>query len=478
MPETKLTTKEAAEKRAVALASDLLLRSSLADRAAMQFGTDRDMWETLGYDSEIKLSDYYARFRRNALAGRIVDAPAQTTWREPPIVRGVDEGDGGAFEEAIRNLDDRLSLWHYMERADRLAGVGHYSVILLGSKRADSLEDPLLPSEIGQPDDLAYLSVYREEHAPVESFVEDTTDPRFGRPEIYEIDILGDLVTTESNKKRGSLKARARTSDNGIMVHWSRVIHVAEDLLEDEVYGRPRLERVWNLLDDMLKTTGGSAEMLWNNVAGIWWANVNNDADLDADDLSNLEEQILAALHGLRRFVGTRGVDDLTQVGGATPDPSGVFKVQQSLVAAATGIPQRMLFGSEKGELASTQDEATWFGVVAERRQKFAEPMIVRALLDRFIALDVLAAPANGYEVEWPDLYQLDDMERAELASKKALALKNAAPMGDTSAVVSIEEIRTEFLELPAQRPDQPAINAFRDEEDRESEAEVQRHLR
>ena len=47
------------------------------------------------------------------------------------------------------------------------------------------------------------------------------------------------------------------------LVHASRVIHVAEDILDDEVYGIPRLEPLYNYLDDLLKVVGGSAEMFW-----------------------------------------------------------------------------------------------------------------------------------------------------------------------------------------------------------------------
>ena len=43
-------------------------------------------------------------------------------------------------------------------------------------------------------------------------------------------------------------------------VHASRVLHVAEDCLDDDVYGIPRLKPVFDRLDDLLKVVGGSAE--------------------------------------------------------------------------------------------------------------------------------------------------------------------------------------------------------------------------
>ena len=46
-------------------------------------------------------------------------------------------------------------------------------------------------------------------------------------------------------------------------VHWSRIIHVTDGLLDDEFYGFPRLQRVWNKLDDLLKVVGGGSEAFW-----------------------------------------------------------------------------------------------------------------------------------------------------------------------------------------------------------------------
>ena len=242
-------------------------------------------------------------------------------------------------------------------------------------------------------------------------------------------------------------------------VHWSRVIHVAEDTVEDRVFGRPRLERVYNRLDDLMKISGGSAEMYWQNVARLWWLNIGADTEIeDTKQLEQLEEDLFDALQGLRRTMQTQGVDKLEAIGGAAPTPKETYDVLKELTAAGSEIPQRILFGSERGELASTQDEANFLGGIADRQRNFAEPVIVRGTIDRLIEFSYLSAPStSSYLVDWPNPFQLSTQQKASAAKDFAAAIKAAAPFEDPTAIVPVHEFRERFLDLPPEPPAAPS---------------------
>jgi hypothetical protein len=49
-----------------------------------------------------------------------------------------------------------------------------------------------------------------------------------------------------------------------------------------------------------------------------------------------------------------------------------------ALISAGTGIPQRVLMGSEQGKLAAKQDRANWDNRVTDRQTDFAGPLVLR----------------------------------------------------------------------------------------------------
>jgi len=227
----------------------LMVLSAISGRAALaaalgkSFRGDRDLYQALGYPLEISLEQYEAKYKRQDVAGKLVDLPARDTWRKPPTILDGDQEDETEFTQALQKLVDQRRLWHYLERVDRLSGLGQYGVLLIGVKGEGALDQPV-SAELSGPDRIIYLSGFGEQDAQIKEFEQDPGNARFGLPSLYEID-LGQIGDQRLGKKR---------------VHHSRIIHVAEDLLTDDVHGRPRLERVYNRLDDLEKIVGGGAE--------------------------------------------------------------------------------------------------------------------------------------------------------------------------------------------------------------------------
>jgi hypothetical protein len=420
-----------------ALGSRMDLQHALGET----FDGDRNLYDTLGYEETPTVTDYRQRYFRQDTARTIVDKPAKATWREAPELTD-DDGDDDTqtgFERDVETLFREHELLSRFEAVDRLAGIGHFGVLVLGFRDGKPLNEPVEPGSLAGPSDVAYLMPLGEDRVDSWALVEDETDERFGLPERYSIDFSRDDKYSE------------RTTDDDIReVHYSRVVHVpAGNTLDNQLFGRPRLEAVYNRLQDLEKVVGASAEYMWRaaDYGLALKADPEHAGQLNEDQRDRLEDEIEAWYHDLQPFMRLSGMD-VERLGGGETDPTGIVEQLLKLIAGETGIPQRILTGSERGELASTQDRASWLGRVAERQQNFAEPKILRATFDRFIEYGAVADPSDGYDAAWPNLFELSEVERAEVAQKLAAALKQTRRQGSGEPVMSQGEVRAEIFGL------------------------------
>lgn len=444
------------DKKTLANLSALMGRSRMMQKlAGIQYNGNRDIYAAAGYvhQDQVKFGHYWGLYTRGDIAGRIVDMPAKTTWRTPPeiVIEGKDTGT--KFTQAFEDMAKRLKLWSYFQRVDRLAGVGRYAVIVIGVRGAKDTELTLPLKKVSGPEDIIYLSVYHEDNAKVTEWTTDPGDPYFGLPQLYSL-----KTTTNPAFATGG----AGGLGTELIIHHSRVIHVAEDVLEDDVFGRPRLERCLNRLFDLEKVAASTGEAYWQLVARILQAKLDPAMEISEPDMKDLDEKLSELVHDLRRQFSGQGVE-LAWLDSKTPDVQQVADFYFSLIAGAAGIPKRILFGSELGALASTTDQETYLGTINERQESFAEPVILRAFIDRMIELGALPKPEGGkdpkkggeYQVNWPALYEESDKDMAEVDAKRAQAAQSLTPVGGNprELVRITAEGRIEFVE---REPDAP----------------------
>jgi hypothetical protein len=416
-----------------AMSNAVLTRSALSAALGKSFGGDRDLYQELGYPGDLTFEQFNSMYKRQDIAGRIVDMPADETWRSHPIVREqVDEEarSDTPFVKAYEELAQKVNLYHYLHRVDRLAGIGRYGVLLVGVRGEGQLKDQA--EKVNGVDGITFLSAYDEGSATVKEIEIDPGESRFGKPVTYELNLGdptgggGDTVTTE--------------------VHWSRTIHIAEELSEDEINGRPRLQRVYNRMLDIEKVVGGGSEAIWRLIyqgmvlttkEGYEKSDTAGSETVDEDEMSEF-------VHGFRRILEVEGFD-VDFVGGEVVDPTGMFQVILSLIAGESGIPKRMLIGSERGELASVTDQAQWAGVIESRRKNYVEPIILLSFIDRMVELGAL--PVHGdLDFLWEPLFEENESDRADLARRYAEALERVAPGGEVSLVIDPTEFVKEYV--------------------------------
>lgn len=396
----------------------LLARTGLAGMLGLQMGGARDMYMTFGWNKKPVHLDFVRKYRSQDIARRVIDAPVKALWADPPQLEGDD-----TFNKSWQDLLASTQVFNNLQKVDKLAGLGVFALMVVGFDDGADLSKPV---KFADGRKILYLQPYAEGSITISQFEANKNSPRFGLPVMYRID-QGNFNKEATTKAITSISLVERSFD----VHWTRVLHVAEGALESPVFGASRLECVYNVLDDILKVAGGSAETFWLNANRGLHVDVDKEMELDGESEKALSDELDEYSNQLRRVIRTRGVR-VSSLGADPLDPRGVFDVQMSLLASATGIPKRVLAGSEAGQLASQQDRANWAQRVEERIAEHGNPVILLPFIRMLIDAGVLPKPKQ-LTITWPDAFKMNPLERAQTSAQMA---RSAANLAKTLATV------------------------------------------
>ena len=418
-----------------------LVRAGFAQYLGKSHQGNRDLYQQFGYPQLVSVTELSAMYKRNDIANRIIKAFPQATWRDAPIIRddagsspekGTDEF--SPFVASVDSLFRKMSLFSFLERADRVASIGRFGALVMGFQDGRSFDQPMDGKA-----KLAYVAPYGETSIQVTKYVEDKASPRFGKPELYTVSqtSLDSMVGTAAPVR-------------SFVVHHSRVIHIAECLEEDEVYGTPRLLPVYNRLKDLEKVVGGGAEVFWLTASRGLAITADPEINLTEEDIQGIKDQADEFQHQLRRYLVAQGVQFET-LAPESPDPEPNATVLLDLIAGASGVPKRILLGTERGELASSQDENNFNARIAERRNSFAAPFIAMPLINKLIETGNVEQPQGEYWVEWPKGEEQTPDKVAAQATQISSAISTYVNSPGSEFVVPIAEFREKVLRLDPQ---------------------------
>ena len=386
----------------------LLSRAQLLSRLGSQFQGDRNIYSALGYKELLTYDDFAVRYTRQDIAKAIINRPVEATWRGDFSILESEDKNDTALEKEYKLLHERLSLKFKFIRLDKLSSLGRYGILLLGFSDTQSQDDMANPVQ-GSKLDLNYVKPLSESSATIASYDINSKSVRFGLPETYNIT----LKMPDSGGSSVPIKS--------MLVHYSRVIHVTGELMESEVEGVPNLQVVYNRLMDIEKLVGSSAEMFWRGARPGYHGKVKEDYQLTDTMRSDLITQLDEFEHNLRRILINEGVD-FEPFAMQIADPDKHLDIQIQMISAVTGIPKRILVGSERGELSSSQDKDSWLSMIQSRREDYAEGQIIRPFIDRCVAFGVLSAAKDSYSIKWPNLFALSEKENADIGKVRAEA--------------------------------------------------------
>jgi len=455
------------------LTSAIVSRAGLASQLGQSFDDNRKLYDACGYPHTLTYERFKGRFLRQDIAKRIVRAYPDASWRGfPSVYETQDDSRDTQFEKDWDRVLQQVDVFHYLHRADVLAGIGNYSVIFCGfdDRNAKTPDKPV----VGKVGKLLYMQPFSQQNAEIKKRYIDTSKKSFNHPEQYELSLTEDSQLATDSTQDSTMKTGKK------LVHASRVIHVPSDgLTESDIFGTPRLECVYNRLQDIETIVAGSAEMFWAGAFPGIAFEAASEAELPNED--DLEDEIEDYIQGLTRYLRLQGIQ-AKQLTPQIESPKEHFAVQIQCVSAGTGIPARIILGTEEARNAGDQDDTHFNDRVQERRESFVEPVIINQLIDKFTDIGLLSPTSeeNGHGVDWPDLESLDDRDKAELGKtqisiiseylKHAGADELLPPMHLLTKIMGYEKEEAEDI-----LKDAMAIVADEEEENKRAEEELER---
>ena len=429
--------------------NETVSRAQLAQGMGLSYKGYRDIDEACGYPQDIGIEEYSYLYRRFGPAKRIVTAYPDESWRLQPIItEDEDPKVTTPFEAAWEALtkDDNLKLFKYLWILDRRCGIGQYGILVLGFNDGKDLKEPI---ETSKGMKLVYIREYDQKQATIKETEKDASNPRFGMPTMYEV-----AIGNTTNQQ----------------VHWSRVLHVAENAESSPVYGTPRLESVYNQILDLRKVLGGSAEMYWRGAFPGMVFKLDPEIELSDSQKEDFKEQIRDYVHSLTRDLRVQGME-VEQLEPNIVSPEGHLLGLFQVLSASTGIPLRILLGSERGELSSTQDHENWISRVETRQMSFVEPEILRPFIRRMMGVGVLPV-SESYNVVWPSLYDMSDIDKVEVSKGKTEALVKYGSSVGAQTILPLQYFLELILGMEPDTVDE-IVNEIEDQFDDENDEEV-----
>lgn len=390
----------------------------------------------------------------------------EDTETETPFERAWDELAQSLRGDSHYKSEEGSPIWEHLKRADMLSGIGHFGCLLMGfndglqlwqpldkvppdgfsknitgvdtsgSKDANTLEakktqevaygsvtgavgtdaqytggqynpaNPMAPMQGDKNSKLTliFLRAFDESLVQIVQYEADISNPRFGQPIMY-------LITLNDPREQHTGVGLPLAT---VRVHWSRVIHLADNLGSSEIFGVPRMRPVFNRLLDLMKLYGGSAEMYWRGAfPGLsieTHPQLGGDVIIDAEKTRSMMERYENTLQRYIQLSGMTAKSLAPQV----VDPTPQIDTQLQAICILIGIPLRIFMGSERGELASSQDDDTWNGRVNERQNNYLTPRVIVPFVDRLILIGVLPIPNSSEEEENDEAVSEDASEETE----------------------------------------------------------------
>lgn len=429
--------------------------------AAFNFLLDgaKDIDAECGYPPWLMPQQYNYMFDREPIANRVVTCLPEETWAEDPEIWEDDDPDTETpFEETWAALEEQHNLFSMLQRADVLSGIGQFGIILIGIDDGKDLREPVdgifddgtVDPEVEHK--LLYIRTFSEVVVFVKVREIDITNPRYSLPKIYTVQYRD---YPNWGVQAGEIIARD--------VHWTRVIHLADNRKESEVYGIPRMQPVYNRLYDLRKIYSASGEGYWKGAfPGLAFEVTPEVAAQGVElDVASIRQEMERFQNGLQKYLALTGVTTKS-LPAEMMEPGGTVETHLRAIAICLGIPERILWGSEEAVLAGNQDSRAWNKRLGKRQTKYVNPLIIRPFINRFIAMGILPPPKDcmqkvegegegtfiitgGYKIEWPDLNAPTEMDKAQVAAAETSAMA-AYVQGGVSQLMAPREYLTHVM--------------------------------
>ena len=389
-------------------------------------GDSKDINAEAGYPNPITIEHYWQMFEREGIATRLVSMWPDFCWEDDPDIKENDKKRQTKFEKQIIELEEEHDIFHYMHRVDIASGIGSFGCLMF---HLNDVLDPAQPvsgvtkdgdfSKVQEGLELTEITVHSEYEIRIGKYVRERGQ-RYGKPETYILKQYSPNQPVSSHNSNPNYEE--------IEIHWTRIIHVADNQVTSNLFGRPRMKNTYNRCYDIRKVLSGSGEMFWKG--GFPGLSFEAHPDIvDAAQLNRKEihKEFAAYFKELQRSLALMG-GKVKVLSPNIADPDSHFMVQIKAIAATEGVPYRILLGSEAAQLASNQDVRNLNKRTIRRQKRQVTKSIIKPTLRRLQDLKILV-PAKFY-AEFNDIETLTEEDQASVIQRKTEALVRYRSLG------------------------------------------------
>jgi hypothetical protein len=303
---------------------------------------------------------------------------------------------------------------------------------------------------------LLFLRAFDESLVQVVRYERNMHNPRFGQPVMYRVTL------NDPREQHSGIGLPLAT----VFVHWSRVQHLNDVGCvagASEIFSPPRMRSPLNDILNGRKVRGSGAEGYYKSCFTAYSFETNpqlgGDVLINKTDLLNQWENFQ---NGLQRAMMLSGLSMKSQAP-TVVDPTPHVDKAIEAICIVLGCPVRVFKGSERGELASSQDDSSWNDRMKARQNYYITPRIIVPFIDRLITLGVLPEP-KGYSVRWPDLDSNTDKDKATILLTRTQAYA-AYVQGGIEAMIPKKDYMTKFDDMDEEEAEAVIIDAEAAEE-------------
>lgn len=342
-------------------------------------------------------ADLLFAVRREPVANRIVFQVAHDLFDNWFQVEEIAEKPDRNFDNELQQVLGQLNAKSVFTQAacyERLFG---WAIIALTF--VDFGKDPASPVQGAK--EIRELIAYSSLQFSVQSSDEDKDpeSPRFGLPILYTL---------------------RRAAAEQVKLHFSRVIHLANRLLDHPYRGMSVLEPIYDDLTVLRNVRWGLGQTIFRYGSGFPDIEVRGASKKDLDDLEasqqfkNLQARTYF-LHSDKAKLEFKGV------AGRALDPEPYYLPIMENISAGSGIPLAILRGAQAGALTGSEvNEREYFKLISDAQLRY-EPAI-RQLIDALIACGQIKTKVKDYRIIWLGGFELAPTEQANVELQRAQA--------------------------------------------------------
>ncbi len=395
------------------------------------------MWETSGSDEvdtpsrkvgtslwkkRVRSEDLFDLYLRNPLAQAVVDMPAEEMfdrWFE------VTEPVGAALR--IEEFDEEFQTKNNVTLARRYNGIYGYAVMLVDLSGAGGRN--FVPARRGE----RLLKML-----PISSGNNLVSRPKIFQDEDPRSDTYGEI-----QKYEFQFMVQGRTVQQTF--HSSRARHVAVKTLNNDPFGIPDLQALYNYLVSWDTTMWSSGEIVAKNARAYNVATPPKDAS--STEIASGKKHLKDPRQG-ETVIAPPGWE-FKEMGGAalTLNPIQFAQVFIEAVSAGSGIPRPVLMGTEAGAVVGAETNLQRYHRVLRAEQADYWTPWLKRFYGHMEELGILNVDASKLKLKWRPLFELTAEQEARTWQAKADAISRIKQAGGFP--VTDEQLNILRVEMP-----------------------------